>query len=88
MKPQDSSSSSSPTASATSKSKTLSQDEIKSAVEGAKFGTESDANSHLKQHGLSCRMGSDGKAEIFESSGNKVATVQTDSSGSVSNISY
>ena len=71
-----------------------SQSELETIIRQGKFNSQSDANSYLQQHGLSCQIRDDGTAEIYEGVGtsNKVATVRFQGSGqdqrSISNIEY
>lgn len=71
-----------------------SQSELETIIRQGKFNSQSDANSYLQQHGLSCQMRDDGTAEIYEGqdTSNKVATVRFQGSGkdqqSISSIDY
>ncbi len=71
-----------------------SQSELETIIRQGKFGSQSDANSYLQQHGLSCQMKDDGTAEIYEgeNNSNRVATVSFQGSGKdqrdISSISY
>jgi hypothetical protein len=72
--------------------KVLSKTELESVIRGGKWNSQSDANSYLQKHGLSCQMKDDGTAEIFQGEGasNRVAKVafqsSEPSSGAISNI--
>lgn len=57
-----------------------SQTDLDSIIRQGKWGSQSDANSYLKQHGLSCELRDDGTAEIFDDQNNRqrVATVRFD----------
>lgn len=71
-----------------------SQSELESILRQGKFNSQSDANSYLQQHGLSCQIRDDGTAEIYEgtSNSNRIATVRFQGSGqdqrSISGIDY
>jgi hypothetical protein len=72
-----------------------SQSDLESIIRQGKFGSQSDANSYLQQHGLSCQLRDDGTAEIYEGqdNSNKVATVRfqgsgKDQRGDISSIDY
>lgn len=69
-----------------------SQSELETIIRQGKFGSQSDANSYLQQHGLSAQMRDDGTAEIYEGS-NRVATVNFQGSSgkesqTISSITY
>lgn len=66
-----------------------SQSELETIIRQGKFNSQSDANSYLQQHGLSCQMKDDGTAEIIDTSNGsqKVATVQFQQQGSQSGSS-
>lgn len=68
---------------------------IRNGVSSGKFKSQSDANSYLQQHGLSCEMKeSTGAVNIFDETAghSKIASVQFQSSDpsqrEVSNITY
>lgn len=73
-----------------------SQSQLDTIIRNGKWNSQSDANSYLQQHGLSCEMKDDGTAQIFDtqSGTNKpVATVRFQGSGGqaqrqISNIDY
>ena len=56
------------------------QSELDSIIRQGKWGSQSDANSYLKQHGLSCELRDDGTVQIFDDQNNRqpVATVRFD----------
>ena len=72
------------------------QSQLETIIRQGKFSNQSEANSYLQPHGLSCQMRDDGTAEIFEGQDNskRVATVSFQSSGKsqsqsdISNITY
>lgn len=71
--------------------KTPSKSELDSIIRQGKWGSQSDANSYLQQHGLSAKIGSDGSAEIFDDQNQRVASVKfqgTDQDRQVSSINY
>ena len=71
-----------------------SQSELESIIRQGKWGSQSDANSYLQQHGLSCELKDDGTAEIFDDQNNRqrVASVKFQGSGqdqrNISGITY
>jgi hypothetical protein len=70
------------------------QSELESIIRQGKWGSQSDANAYLQQHGLSCELKDDGTAEIFDDQNNRqrVAQVQFQGSGQdqrgISSINY
>lgn len=55
----------------------FSQQELDGILREGKFTSQSDANSYLQRHGLSCEMKDDGTADIFESQNQqRIAQVQ------------
>lgn len=74
----------------------LPQSQLETIIRQGKFNSQSDANSYLQPHGLSCQMKDDGTAEIFEgvgtSASNRVATVRFQGAGkdqqSIGSIDY
>ena len=50
----------------------LNQSELDTILRGVSFTSQSDANTALQRHGLTCQMAEDGTAKIFE--GQQLAT--------------
>lgn len=69
-----------------------SQSELETIIRNGNFNSQSDANSYLQKHGLSCEMRDDGSAIIYDDQRNKVATVQLQGSGQgqkgISNVTF
>lgn len=71
-----------------------SQSEIESIIRGGQYGSQSEANQYLQQHGLSCQLNEDGtSADIFEGSDNSrrianVSFTDRDNQRSVTGITY
>lgn len=70
-----------------------SQSELETIIRNGKWGSQSDANTYLQQHGLSAQMKDDGSAEIFDQSNNqRVASVKFQGGQpdqrQISNITY
>ena len=70
------------------------QQELEEIIRGGKFTSQSDANSYLQRHGLSCQMREDGSADIYDGQQNRLAQVQFSGSQSegqnrtISGINY
>lgn len=68
------------------------QSELDSIIRSGKWGSQSEANSHLQRHGLSCEIKGDGTAQIFDDQNNRkpVATVrfQSGDQQNISSIDY
>ena len=53
-----------------------SQSELETIIRNGKWGSQSDANTYLQQHGLSAQLKDDGTADIVDDSGQRVASVK------------
>lgn len=52
-----------------------SQQELDTIIRGGSFNSQSDANTYLQKHGLSCQLKEDGSADIFDTEQKRVASV-------------